>query len=283
MTDRQERGRAARLREQVGALPLAVLGSLHSFRLLTTAQVQRLHLVEGPHQSRIRRAQYLLKRLQTLGLVVRFSRVIGGVRAGSSGFVYGLSALGQAALEVGGPTGGRRRRVWETKPYFQDHMLAVAELYVRLRELEQQGQVDLVAFDGEPACWRHFTGSGGELIVLKPDAYVRLGVQQFERHVFVEVDLATESVPTIERKCLRFIAYWNTGVEQQRTGVFPMVVWLVPDEHRLTNIQRAIGKLALKGAELFTVALARDGPGLLATPPEEAVEQANGRAPPDGG
>lgn len=281
MTARLPRGRAARLRVELEARHLAVLRSLHLLRLLTTAQVQRLHLHEGTPRSRLRRAQYLLKRLQELGLVVRLSRVIGGVRAGSSGFVYGLSALGQAVLEVGGPAGGRRRRVWETKPYFQDHMLAVAELCVRLRELERDGLVEMQAFEGEPGCWRHFSGSGGELIILKPDAYVNLGFKHFERSAFVEVDLATESLPTIERKCLRFIAYWRSGIEQQLRGVFPLVMWLVPDEYRKKRIEHTIGRLAVEASGLFTVALAEDGPTLLSSPPaEESADYLSGRAPP---
>jgi hypothetical protein len=213
---------------------------------------------------------------------LRLSRVIGGVRAGSSGFVYGLSALGQAVLDVGGPTGGRRRRVWETRPYFQDHMLAVADLHVRLREVERLGQTELLAFDGEPACWRHFSGTGGELIFLKPDAYIHLGFAQFERRAFVEVDLATESLPTIERKSARYVAYWRSGIEQQVRGVFPMVVWLVPDEHRKANIERVIGRLAVEVSDLFTVALTDDGSALLAMPPlsAEQPKQFNSRAPP---
>ncbi|MEV6241020.1 replication-relaxation family protein [Lentzea sp. NPDC051838] len=258
-----------------------MLKSLHSFRLLTTAQVQRLHFVDGPHLSRIRRAQYVLKRLQELGLVVRLDRLIGGVRAGSSGFVYGLSAVGQTVLEVGGPAGGPRRRVWDTRPYFQDHMLAVAELYVRLRELERHDHMELLTFDGEPASWRHFTGSGGELVMVKPDAYVRVGFQEFERRAFVEVDLSTESLPTIERKCLRFIAHWRSGVEQQRHGVYPMVVWLVPDERRRQNIQRVIRRFTMEEAQLFTVALAADGPAFLSAPPAAGMdEHTNDRAPP---
>jgi hypothetical protein len=281
MTGRLARG-AARLRTRLEPRHFAVLRSLRNFRLLTTAQVQRLHLVDGPHQSRVRRAQYLLKRLQELGLVVRLSRLIGGIRAGSSGFVYGLSALGQAVLDVGGPTGGRRRRVWETRPYFQDHMLAVAELHVRLREVERLGHVELLTFDGEPSCWRHFSGSGGELVIVKPDAYVHLGFKDFERRAFVEVDLATESLPTIERKCLRFMAYWRSGIEQQRRGVFPMVVWLVPNEHRKANIERTIGRLAVEASGLFTVALTDDGTDFLTSLPgrEKSENQFNERAPP---
>ena len=89
--------------------------------LLTTAQVQRLHVVDGPAGSNTRRTQYLLKRLHQLKAVVRLSRTIGGKRAGSGGVVYGLSGLGLAVLDE--PMKTRRRRIWKTRPYFQDHML----------------------------------------------------------------------------------------------------------------------------------------------------------------
>ncbi|WP_367133240.1 replication-relaxation family protein [Saccharothrix sp. HUAS TT1] len=283
MTGRRLHVQALRLRAQLDTRALAVLDSLYRFRLLTNAQVQRLYLVDGAPGSRIRRTQYLMKRLQALALVVRLSRGIGGVRGGSSGFIYGLSALGQAVLDVSGPAGGgRRRRVWETTPYFQNHMLGVAELYVGLRESERQSQAVLLTFASEPNCWRHFTGSGGELVVLKPDAYVRIGFQAVERRVFVEVDLATESLPTIVRKSARYVAYWRSGVEQQREGVFPQVVWLVPNQRRLQNIERALGSLAVEASGLFNVALINTGPRLLMTPPElaDTTDHTSGRPPP---
>ena len=271
MTARLPRGRVVRLRAQLSDRDLAVLGALYKLRLLTARQVQRLYVVDGSPYAQARRTQALLKRLFALKLVVRLSRVIGGVRAGSSGFVYGLTGLGQAVLEVEGPYGRRRRRVWETKPHFQDHVLAVAELYVRLVELERQGQAELLAFDGEPAAWRRFTGSGGERIVLKPDAYARIGLGEFERRAFIEVDLSTESLPTIERKCLRFIDYWRSGTEQQRYGVFPQVVWLVPDEQRRAKVQGVVDRLPAEARVLFAVTLFGDGPGLLTMLADEAL------------
>jgi hypothetical protein len=269
------------LRAELEPLQLSVLATLHRFRLLTTTQIQRLHVAGGAPSSRLRRTQNLLKRLHGLGLVARLSRVIGGVRAGSSGYIYGLSGLGQAVLEVGGSTGARRRQVWESKPPFQDHMLGVAELYVRLRELEGLSAAELLTFDTEPRAWRHFTGSGGELVVVKPDAFVVVGFSTVERRAFIEVDRATESLPTIERKSTRYVAYWRSATEQQRHGVFPQVVWLVPDEHRRAGIEQALGRLAVEASKLFAVALSRDGPSLLMTPPfEEASDQQNSRAPP---
>jgi hypothetical protein len=256
-------GQAARLRRQLSQRDFGILVSLQRVRLLSLRQLQRLHIVDGVPSARTRRAQVLLKRLHRLELVVRLSRVIGGVRAGSAGYIYGLSGLGQAVLDTAGPLGRRRRRIWETKPYFQDHMLAVSELYVQLVEQHRRGQAELLAFDAEPNCWRHHTGLGGELITVKPDAYVRLGVEAIERSAFIEVDLATEGLPTIQRKCLRFIAYWQSGTEQQWRGVFPKVVWLVPTEGRRARIAGVIQKLATDAQDLFDVGLLSAAPQLL--------------------
>lgn len=263
MTARQPRGRAWRVRSELYERDLAVLRSLYHLRLLSPRHLQRLHVVDGAVSARTRRAQLLLKRLHDLGLVVRLSRVVGGVRAGSAGYIYGLSGLGQAVLDVNSPYGRRRRRTWETKPYFQDHMLAVAELYVGLAEVERRSNAELLTFDGEPRCWRHFTGSGGELVVLKPDAYVRVGIGDLERSAFIEVELSPKSDPTIRQRCQRYIAYWRSATEQRRRGVFPIVLWLVPDEQRYCQLTGVVRKLPAETQALFEVGLAGKGPQLL--------------------
>ncbi|MEU8628971.1 replication-relaxation family protein [Streptomyces sp. NPDC048669] len=263
--------RVARLRQRLGERDLAVLGALQRVRLLSLRQIQRLFFADGSPAARTRRAQFLMKRLHRLDLVVRLSRVIGGIRAGSSGFVYGLSGFGQAVIDAGGPVGGKRRRVWETKPYFQDHMLEVSELYVQLVEQHWDGRGDLLAFDAEPNAWRHHTGPGGELLVVKPDAYIRIGTTALERSAFVEVDLSTETLPTIQRKSARYIDYWRSGVEQQWRGVFPKVVWLVKDDHRREHIETVIRKLAHDAHELFEVGLLHTGGPLISDAPQESA------------
>jgi len=249
------RDRAAWLRTQLGERDLAVLESLSHLRLLTGKQVQRLHVADGSPLTQARRARTLLQRLTTLRLVVRLERRIGGIRAGSEGHLYALSGLGQAVLGVGGPIGRRRRPMGETKPWFQNHLLAVAELAVELTTHTRDGRVELLAFETEPACWRRFTGSGGQLITLKPDAFVRVGLGEYEQRAFIEMDLSTESLPTIEGKCRRYVAYWRTGREQQAHGVFPRVWWLVPSEPRLASIAGVIRRLAQEAQALFTVVL----------------------------
>ncbi|MFI1909633.1 replication-relaxation family protein [Streptomyces microflavus] len=260
--------RVAHLRQRLSERDLAVLGALQRVRLLSLRQIQRLFFADGSPGARTRRAQFLMKRLHRHGVVVRLSRTIGGIRAGSSGFVYGLSGLGQAVIDTGGPVGGKRRRVWETKPYFQDHMLGVSELYVQLVEQHWGGRGDLLAFDAEPNAWRHHTGPGGELVVVKPDAYIRIGTAALEHSAFVEVDLSTETLPTIQRKSQRYIEYWRSGVEQQWRGVFPKVVWLVKDDHRRDRIQTVIRKLAHDAHELFEVGLLHTGGPLISDAPQ---------------
>lgn len=258
--------RAAAVRRTLSERDLAVLSSLFRVRLMTVGQIQRLHLISGSPLTQLRRTRNTLQHLHDLQLVVRLPRVIGGVRAGSSGYIYGLSGLGQAVLDLPGTFGRRRRSVWDTKPYFEDHVLGVTELYVRLVETCRERTADLLAFDAEPACWRRFIGAGGEPVTLKPDAYVRVGAGEIERSAFVEVDLATESPATLRRKCLAFVAYWRTDLEQQHRGVFPTVLWLVPDEQRRQRLADVVQHLAHDVQQLFHVALLSDGPALLTAP-----------------
>ena len=248
---------------QLSDRDVAVLRSLGLLRLLTAGQVQRLHVADGSPRTQARRTRSLLERLAKLRLVVRFNRQVGGVRAGSSGFVYGLSARGQAVVGIGGVHGGRRRRVWDTKLGFQNHVLAVAELYVTLIEAERHGQTEVLEFQAEPGCWRRTSGSGGEPVILKPDAYLRLGVGEEERSAFVEVDLATESGPTVARKCQAYVAYWRSGAEQAQRDVFPAVVWLTTTEQRAARIADAIQRLPIEARALFQIALLAQGVNVL--------------------
>jgi hypothetical protein len=156
--------------------------------------------------------------------------------------VYALDTAGQRLASACGPAGGVRiRRPWTPGAAFVAHQLAVSELYVRLCQAERSEQLDVLAFDAEPACWRTFTGIGGARTILKPDAFVRIGLEDFEDAYFVEVDRATHSGPSVARKLTLYRRYWQTGREQRRwDGVFPKVLVLVPSESR----KRALVEMA---------------------------------------
>jgi hypothetical protein len=266
MTAIPSRGRAGRVREELTDRDVSVLASLYQLRLLTARQVQRLHVWDGSATTQARRTRALLRRLNELGVLIRHERRIGGVQPGSTARVYGLSGLGLAVLNVQGLYGRQRRTAWETKPFFSRHVLAVAQLCVELTERARSGQAELIQFDGEPACWRRFPGPVGAPVTLKPDCFVRVGVGEFERSAFVEIDMATESLPTVTRKCQTYAAYWRSGAEQQAQGVWPLVVWLVPDHARHVKVQQVIGRLVAEARQLFTVALHTEGSALLTAP-----------------
>jgi hypothetical protein len=242
---------------------LAVLTSLQEFRLMTGLQLRRLHFHGTQLATQDRKSRAALQRLTEHQVVARLQRRVGGIRAGSEGYCYGLSGLGHAVLDLEHDGTRRHRGISDTKPAFTDHVLAVSELAVRLGELALAGICTIEELRAEPGCWRWFGGLGGGQRVLKPDAFVRLGVDEYEVTAFIEQDLATESLPTIGRKLSVYLDYWRSGIEQEKHGIFPRVWWLVPHSARLTAIAQAIQRLPQDVHHLFTVALTDHVPELL--------------------
>lgn len=259
-------GRARRLAERLSSRDLAILASLRELRFLSAQQIGRWHVDGDQPITHGRKTRATLQRLVELGAVVRLQRRIGGIRAGSQGYVYGLSGLGQAVLDLGHEPARRHRRVIEGKPAFQDHTLAVGEMCVELVEHCRRSRAELLEVAAEPRCWRRFPGLLGQVVTLKPDAYVRLGIGSYEVSAFVEVDLDTESQPTIARKLDLYASYWRSGLEQRRHGVFPLTWWLVPDHARREAIARTIGRLTLDTRSLFTVCRFTQFAGLVTQP-----------------
>jgi hypothetical protein len=246
--------RADALRAQLSDRDLAVLTDVGRVRLLSARQIERLHFRTGSERTQARRSRRSLERLHALGLLHRFDRRVGGVRAGSAGYVYGLTGLGQRVMNLPGPAGGQRtRRPWEPSTPFFSHVLAISEVYVRLREMDRAGLHELVNFDAEPACWRPYLGLGGQGLTLKPDAYYVTAGGAFEDHVFLELDRATESLTVVRRKAQAYVDYWHRGLEQQHHGVFPEVRWLVPTDHRREAIVKTLSELPAENWPLFTV------------------------------
>lgn len=267
------RSQRARVLSGLGQRDMAVLKDLARVRLLSGRHIQRLHVHEGSTLTQARRCRALLQRLHDLHLVARMDRRIGGMHAGSAGYVYGLATLGQRLVSGVGPAGGRRLRLpWNARPEFTDHIMAVSELYVGLRELERDGQLELLAFDAEPAVWRTWQGEAGGQLVLKPDAFVATAVGDVEYLTFVELDRSTQSMSVIRRKAEAYTAYWRSGQEQARQdGVFPKVLFAVLDERRRALLVDALGRLDPDTWRLFQVATQAEAGGALSdrSPPGE--------------
>jgi hypothetical protein len=75
---------------------------------------------------------------------------------------------------------------------------------------------------------------------LKPDLYAVALSDKYADHCFFEVDRSTEALSRVVDKCWRYVDYYRTGAEQRQNGVFPLVVWVVPDEKRKNTLEQYI-------------------------------------------
>jgi hypothetical protein len=222
-------------------------------RLMSARQIQAVHFpvsIHGNHAAATRARQRVVARLIRDRLLVALQRRIGGVRAGSAGLVLALGPVGQRILKLPGP----RQRSHEPGPRFVDHSLAVAELLVDAIVAARSGHLELLDYAAEPQCWRRFT-TGGERRWLRPDAFLVLGVGDYELRWFIEVDRSTESLPVIIRKCRLYADYYQSGAEQAaHGGVFPRVCWVTPDEARAGRLAQVIARDNRLPDGLFVVA-----------------------------
>lgn len=69
------------------------------------------------------------------------------------------------------------------------------------------------------------------------------------------MDRGTEGSRAIGTKLRQYVSYHASGAEQAAHGVFPKVLWTVPDETRANVIRGCIKQLASGERELFEVAV----------------------------
>lgn len=220
---------------------MEILRSIARSRFLTSGQIRRTHFADKPGQAAaIRSSNRALARLGDMQLIDHLERRVGGMRAGSSSHVWSLAPAGARLLESTGQFDGLPRRVREYEPTltFLEHTLAVAEVCLTLSEAAHSGKFAILELQREPDCWRAYNGSHGGIVHLKPDLAVVTASGAFEDHWFVEVDLDTEPPSRVVRTCLRYEAYRRSGAEQRRLGLFPAVVWIVPNEQRKASLAR---------------------------------------------
>jgi hypothetical protein len=248
-----------------------IIAVLDRLRVATTEQLHRLLVVHEP--TTLRRTQAKLRKLRDLRVIARLERSVGGVRSGSSGQVNALDVAGQRLASGCGPAGGRRiRRPWTPAGLpFISHHLRVSEVYVRLREAEADPlafldfnrELALLDYDAEPVAWRYFSGLGGARTILKPDAFLRVGIGEFEDVYFLELDQDTQSLPAIARKLTVYKRFYATGREQaRRGGTFPQVLFLVPSEERRAALADLIARQSEEIRRFTAVARMDDVPGL---------------------
>ncbi|GAB3172281.1 hypothetical protein GCM10027059_41780 [Myceligenerans halotolerans] len=242
------------LLERLSERDLAVLESLRMHRLLTTAHIRRLHFAHGHATlgAASGATMRVLTRLEEHGLIARLMRRIGGVRAGSTGITWQLGATGERLLRrMNGDK--KRRRYIEPSGMFVRHTLMKAELAVQLHELAAAERIELLALETEPNCWRTFLGPHGSHEWLKPDLSAITATAEYESHWLLEADLSTEHPPDVVAKAKVYQRYAATGAHQARHGLFPAVVWVVPDERRQRALEAALAAERTLQPDLFRV------------------------------
>lgn len=233
MTSAPRLGRRGLVALQQGLIQrdVAVVNDVKRFRLMSGQQLTALHFPTT--ESGSRSARRVLNRLAQLSLLIRLKRRVGGVRAGSDGFVYAIGPVGDRLLGGAQP----RRRVREVSDGFLLHTLAVADVYVALTLAESDRLLRLLSVETEPSSWRRVSSVYGSEW-LKPDLTTVVLRDEQEIHSFVELDLGTEHRAALTRKLAAYEQALRSGEEERQRGLFPQVVWLVPDVQRAKIIRR---------------------------------------------
>ncbi len=275
---------SAKLLDSLSDRDIALLESLQTYRLLSSPQIRRLHF-DPTHTSApasTRSTNRVLARLEAEGLVRRLQQRVGGAGGGSSSLIWQLGATGEAVLRHRAGSGQRRRYV-EPSGMFTKHTLAVADVAISLVEGARTGAVELVRLDLEPACWRRYLTSTGVAAWLKPDLHVITAGGDYEDHAFIEVDLGTEHRPQLLAKTRAFQRYRATGVYLDRHGVFPLVLWVVPDQARRRFLDATLASDKALDTGLFRVITAGEVPTYLGIDPVTAptLRTATTAEPPD--
>ncbi len=203
-----------------------VLLALYATRFATVPQMERLLGVAQPVAHR---------RLMRLYRQRYLDRQAWGFR-----HVYTLDALGvEFAAQATGIPREKRLRLRRVSPYFLDHHVAVADLYIALALAGRSSGLTL-SWRNEVEAADSYELPSGQPRKLEPDAiFTLLGPGVSTVFAFLEVDRATESWQKWGQKVRDYTDYFLSGRFAERWQAAPRVVVLVtaPDLRRLEALR----------------------------------------------
>ncbi len=228
-----------------------IVQEVNALRVASGDQLERLCFAGlAPGRSRTASRSRVLARLVAWRVLAPVGRRVGGRERGSTVQVYALDSAGQRLLTGRQLAEGAAVRVRRPGPpgvHSLRHLLAVAELYVELTEQARALGLALATFKAEPgAHWPN--GMGGWL---KPDAYAVLERIGARDHWWIEVDLATESLPVVKAKLQAYLDFGARG-ERGPEDVMPWVLISTVTERRRDAIAALVRRMP-GAADLVTV------------------------------
>jgi hypothetical protein len=224
---------------------------VNRLRIASGDQLERLCFTAvAAGRSRTVTRSRVLARLTHWRVLVPVGRRIGGQAKGSTVQAFALDSVGQRLIrqrQLAEATAVRVRRPGPPGERWLRHTLAVSQLYVELTEQARRSGWHLAEFTAEPgAHWPD--GAGGWL---KPDAYAVLERPGARDHWWIEVDLATESLPTIRGKLQSYLDFQQRGTRGPG-GVMPWVLVATVSAKRRDAIAAVVRALP-QAADLVTV------------------------------
>ncbi len=255
----------ARLRQLAAELPdhyTVPLLHLSRARILTGRQLDRLlQHPDIPGRADERARQRAMAHLCHLGLAATLDRRIGGMRAGSAGYVHVLTPAGHklAALLTGQQPARRIRHSRAPGTAFIAHALDIAEIYVQLTEKSRSEDFRVAAFITEPDSWWRQHG-----VFLRPDAYTRLATSTHRDCWWLEIDRDTESAPRLREKFRDYLDHADNGGTGP-DGVLPRVLITAPNEKRADTVNGAIAAVSKLDTAMFTVTTRQQAADMLVT------------------
>ena len=252
-----------------------LLALVAAHRFATTTQLARLTALEyASSASALRQTQRHLASLTQQRLLTSLERRVGGWQGGSAVTIWAATTRGHRLVAVDeGDEVPRRQRPREVSTTFLDHLLAITEVRTSIEEAVRQETDTEATVALEPDCWCTALSPSGQVQVLRPDLAVTITSPAYEDRYLVEVDRATENPGRVIATCWRYQEHQATSAQASDGGVFPLVVWLVPNDRRRLRLERAIAHSTGLLRELFRVirldqlpTLIHGGPAAIPTP-----------------
>lgn len=229
-----------------------IIEGVNRLRLLTGTQIERLYFADlKSGRSRTASRSRALHRLVGWRVLVPLPRRIGGAGRGSTVLAFALDSAGQRLVRerlIATDHPARVRRPGAPGERTVRHILAVSECCVALAELARSAGFTLEQFQAEPASWWS-NGLGG---YIKPDAYAVLATDDFRDHWWIELDLATESLPTVKNQLLAYLDFAHRG-QLGPDQIVPRVAVATTTPQRRKAIAAMAERLPSPAVELFHI------------------------------